>query len=155
MTIVAVMMAYYNRFSLASDAWQLQPGEVSSGGTWYLDFEFSLVQTLDFVGACAFMAATLMASDSGKTPSPSMSFSHVCLLIQQMLPAYFFVYGLAPALTEPAEIVGAGYPFSMMWAIGLMQFAMYCCAALFHFAALSDGPHVNKLTATEPLVYDV
>jgi len=42
----------------------------------------------------------------------------------------------------------------MMWAIGLMQFAMYGCAALFHFAALSDEPHA-KLTTTAPLVYDV
>jgi len=150
MTTVAVMMAYYNRFCLAEDPL----GDKSAGAMWFLDFEFSLVQTLDFVGACAFMAATLIASDSGKTPSPSMIFSHVGLLIQQMLPAYFFVYGLAPALTEPTDIVGAGYPFHMMWAIGLMQFAMYCCAMLFHFAALSDEPHA-KLTTTVPLVYDV
>jgi len=149
---LAALMAYSNRFDLTVH-------EPFQGAFWYLDFEFSLVQTLDFFAAGAFMAQALIASESGKTP-PSMSFTHVFLLVQQVLPSYFFVYALAPPLTTPRDLVGAGHPFEMMWAVGVMQFAMYFCAGLFHFAALNDEPNaklsmLTTMGTTAPLVFDV
>lgn len=128
--LAAALMAFFNRFELAGDA-------------FHLDVLFSLVQLLELLAGVSFFFRSLMTGcllgseqDVATTGGIFSSFAHVFLPLQQSLSMYYFLCAFASPFTVEPELVGKGHPFEVLQLAGLAQVGLYIFAGACHFSAL-------------------
>lgn len=139
-TALAVWIACHNCFGLASSE------------AAHLDALFSLVQLLDFCSACAILAKSVSAAGNQKGQNLNESFMYLMLPVQQFLPWYFFLTGLAPWLDAVPALVRNGHPFEMLWAIDGIQIGMYIFAGAIYLASsVDDAPAVVDMNPLMPI----
>lgn len=116
--LAAVCLGVANHFALAEDA-------------WFNGF-FSSVYIIESAASIAFLISTV--ATCGASKNPMLDLLHVWLPLQQSLSFYYFLV----AFEETPELIGAGQPFHLMNACGIVQVSAYIAAAALHFVMEQD-----------------
>lgn len=116
--LAAGWIAATNRFAIADDSW--------------FNALFSSVYVLESAASIAFLLRTV--ATCGACKSPTLNLLHLWLPVQQALSFYYFLV----AFEEWPGLIGAGQPFHLMKACGVVQISAYIAAAALQFAMEHD-----------------
>lgn len=106
---------------------------LSLAGEASIDGLFTLAHALDFLAAVVYLVRTVLIERTSR--DVSVGFTHMIMLIQQGLAAYYFLQAFAAV----PELVGAGLPFEFLQIGSMVAFGAYLSAAILHFAECYDA----------------
>lgn len=118
------------------------------------DQAFIAAHILDLFSACTYFSRSLMIADYGcARTNASVGCTHILLMAQQSMSAYYFVHAFEPS----SGLVGAGLPFEILQFCNLMQLGLYCAVAILFFAEnkTHSVDFVSKATSVPSEIRDV
>lgn len=112
----------------------------------YPDRLFVLAHCFDFLSACCYLAGTFMTADNGPGSAASSlttGFVHLVMVVQQALPAYYFLEAFAAV----PELVGAGKPFEVLQIANVAGLGAYLGAASLYVAERFEGGRTVQMAS--------